>query len=167
MRRTLLCTAIVTGTFLAAAMVLADEPSYPIGEIVAPAPVAGPVLDIRLDYAHVLVLEAPASTIAIGNSGIVEATLSDDQTVILTAQAPGTTNLIVLDEDGTELVNTVVRVIASGDYLTTVYRGSARYTYSCADRCTPVVAIGDEPQFFDNSVSQIETRQTLAGEAAQ
>lgn len=142
----------------------ADEPG-PLLSAASPASVVyGNSLEIRLDFAHILALDEPAGTVAVGNDGIVRATLSDDQTIVLTGLAPGTTNLIVLDATGDEIYNTAVRVVASGDYLVTVYRGSLRQTYSCASRCTPVVSIGDDGEFFATAVTQVQTRKGLAGE---
>ncbi|WMT92872.1 pilus assembly protein N-terminal domain-containing protein [Pelagibacterium sp. H642] len=159
-----LAAVLAVGLCFSGGVAQGDGPAELPMEAKVTGPAVGHVLNVYLNFAHILLLDEPVATIAVGNSGIVEATLSDDQTVILTAQAPGTTNLIILDGDGDELSNTMVRVVERGDLLTTVYRGSARYTYACADRCTPVISIGDEAGFFDSSVSQIQARQEQAGE---
>lgn len=142
----------------------ADEPGFLVPAASATPAVYGSLLEIRLDFAHILALDEAAGTVAVGNDGIVRATLSDDQTIVLTGLAPGTTNLVVLDASGDEIYNTTVRVVASGDYLVTVYRGSLRQTYSCGSRCTPVVSIGDDGEFFSTAVTQVQARKGLAGE---
>lgn len=167
MRRHPMLQATLLGLVLAGSA-MADGPPVPVAETIAPAKTvvraySHDILDIRLDFAHILSLDTAASTVAVGNTGIVQASLSDDQTIVLTGQAPGTTNLIILDAQGDEIYNTLVRVVASGAYLVTVYRGGVRETYSCGARCTPTPSIGDDSEFFSNAVTQIQTRQGLAG----
>jgi hypothetical protein len=169
MRRHSLLPLASLGLLLFTQSTLADGPPVAVTETVAPAETAvrvyRDVLDIQLDFAHILSLDAAASTVAVGNTGIVQASLSDDQTIVLTGQAPGTTNLIILNAAGDEIYNALVRVVASGAYLVTVYRGGVRETYSCGARCTPTASIGDDGEFFSNAVTQIQTRQGIAGTA--
>ena len=61
---------------------------------------AAELIDVTIDFAKVLKLDRPAATIVIGNPGIADASVEDEQTVVLTGKAAGTTNLIVLDEQG-------------------------------------------------------------------
>ncbi|MFC4172913.1 pilus assembly protein N-terminal domain-containing protein [Microvirga sp. GCM10011540] len=97
---------------------------------------------VRLDFAKVLMLSAPARTIIIGNPDIVDGTLSDERSIVLTGKATGATNLIVLGEGGREIANLLVRVSSGGRQLTTVYHGAEPKTFSCIGSCAPVRAVG-------------------------
>lgn len=120
------------------------------------------LVDVTIDFAKVLRLDHEAATIVIGNPGIADAAVQDESTLVLTGKAAGTTNLIVLDKDGTEVVNTVVRVSSNVQQLTTVFYGGARHTYSCAPTCEQVILVGDDPAVFQTATEQIQTRQTFA-----
>ena len=78
-------------------------------------------IDVTIDFAKVMRLTEPAHTIVIGNPGIADASIGDEQTLILTGKTAGTTNLIVLDENGKEIVNSMIRVSSDIHQLTTVF----------------------------------------------
>lgn len=96
------------------------------------------VVKVIVDFARPLILARPARTVIIGNPAIAQATLSDDKTVVLTGKAPGSTNLIVMDAEGTEVVNLVLDVVVAGGRLVTVHEGNGQATYSCTERCDRV-----------------------------
>jgi hypothetical protein len=121
---------------------------------------------VTIDFARVLAFAQPARTIIIGNPGIVDGTLSDDHTIVLTGKSVGVTNLIVLGEGGTEVLNTVVSVTSSNSHTTTIYSGAALNTFSCADSCKPVLSVGDERPYFNRVRDQIKERQDLLGGGA-
>jgi Flp pilus assembly secretin CpaC len=95
-------------------------------------------VNVTLDFAQVLKFDLPARTIIIGNPVIADGTLSDETTIVLTAKAVGTTNMIVLGEAGREIANFVVSVTANSRQSTTVHQGEAQQVYTCARSCRPV-----------------------------
>ena len=103
---------------------------------------------MTIDFAKILRLDRQAATIVIGNPGIADATVEDEKTIVLTGKAAGTTNLIVLDEEGEEIVNAQVRVSSNVQQLTTVFYGGERQTFSCAPTCEQVILVGDDPGRF-------------------
>lgn len=120
-------------------------------------------LDLVIDFAKILQLNEPIATIIIGNPGIANATIQDDQTIILTGKAAGMTNLIVLNDNGDELANVLVRVASNVRRLTTVFYGSKRQTFSCAPTCEQVISVGDDKEKFETAKTQIESRQEFSG----
>ena len=122
----------------------------------------GEMIDVTIDFAKVLKLERPAATIIIGNPGIADATIGDEETIVLTGKAAGTTNLIVMDQEGREIANSTIRVSSDVQQLTTVFYGSNRQTFSCAPTCEQVISVGDDPESFDSATSQIQTRTEFA-----
>ncbi len=119
-------------------------------------------IDVTIDFAKVMKLDRPAHTLVIGNSGIADASVDDEQTLILTGKTAGTTNLIALDKEGMEIVNATVRVSSDIHQLTTIFYGASRQTFSCAPVCEQVVSVGDDKTRFDNASAQIQTRQELS-----
>lgn len=118
---------------------------------------------VTLDFAKIVRLKEPAATVIVGNSGIVEAAIDDDRTMVLTGQAPGSTNIIVMDADGNETENMRVLVASDTRQLTTVYSGSDRQSFSCNPRCEQVAVIGDDQDAFAQALAQIFGRQNAAG----
>ena len=120
------------------------------------------IIDVTIDFAKVLKLDRPAGTIVVGNPGIADATVEDDTTLVLTGKAAGTTNFIVLDANGEEIANSVLRVSSNVRQLTTIFRGPKRQTYSCAPTCEQVILAGDDPEAFEKAAAQIQSRQQFA-----
>jgi Flp pilus assembly secretin CpaC len=120
-------------------------------------------VDLVIDFAKILKLNEPVSTLIIGNPGIADATIQDDQTIVLTGKAAGMTNLIAMNDDGKELANVLVRVASNVRRLTTVFYGSKRQTLSCAPTCEQVISVGDDNEKFETAKTQIESRQQFSG----
>lgn len=118
---------------------------------------------VTLDFAKIVRLKEPAATVIVGNSGIVEAAIDNDRTLVLTGQAPGSTNIIVMDADGSETENLRVLVASDTRQLTTVYAGTNRQSFSCNPRCEQVAVIGDDQDAFAQALAQIFGRQSAAG----
>ncbi len=126
------------------------------------AALANDTVDVTIDFAKILKLDRAADTIIIGNPSIADASVNDEQTLVLTGKSAGTTNLIALDVKGAEIINTTLRVSSDIRQLTTVFYGPQRQTFSCAPVCEQVISVGDDPTKFDHAKEQIQTRQQFA-----
>lgn len=129
---------------------------------------AGDEIRVILDQAKVMRIAAPAATIIIGNPAIADATMQDQQTLVITGRTYGTTNLIILDGEGEPITDT--QIVVEGPTLNrvTVYRGVNRFSYSCGGACEAAVVPGDANDFFGNIQSQAGARAGVAsGQAAQ
>ncbi len=82
------------------------------------------VIAITTDFARVLTFNRSARTVIIGNPSIIDGTLNDDRTIVLSGKAVGTTNIIILGEGGEEIANLAVDVTGNERQLTTVYQGA-------------------------------------------
>ena len=120
-------------------------------------------VDLVIDFAKVLQLNEPIATLIIGNPGIADAAVQDDQTIVLTGKAAGMTNLIAMNDDGEEMANVLIRVASNVRRLTTVFYGSKRQTLSCAPTCEQVISVGDDKEKFETAKAQIESRQQFSG----
>jgi Flp pilus assembly secretin CpaC len=139
---------VVTATFLPAALLpgvgTADEMRLRVlgteSANVQPGGAPTPI-GVTLDFARILAFPHPARTVVIGNPAIVDGTLSDEHTIVLTGKAIGTTNMIVLGEGGQEIANLAVSVFANSNQVTTVYSGTQQQIFSCSETCRPVPTI--------------------------
>lgn len=100
---------------------------------------------MRIDYdqATAIRLDQPAKTIVVGNSSIAEALLVNDRTIYVQGRIFGNTNLIALDENGTEILNTLITVGAPLSAQVTLYRGNSQSNLACSPRCERTVTMGD------------------------
>ena len=126
------------------------------------ATAANEPIDVTIDFAKIVKLPGPAHTIIVGNPGIADASVDDEQTLVLTGKTAGTTNLIVLDAEGSEVVNSVVRVSSYIRQLTTIFYGVTRQTFSCAPVCEQVISVGDDRERFETATSQIQVRRDFS-----
>ena len=101
-------------------------------------------LQLTLGHSRLLQADAPLGTIIVGDDTIAAATIGADNSVILTGRAAGSTNLIILSEEGAMLMASRIAVVPVAGPLrstVTVLRGSAREQYECrGNNCEPVSA---------------------------
>lgn len=114
-------------------------------------------VELGVDVARILALDADASVFIIGNNDIAEATLVDERTIILTGRSSGRTNLIVLDSANQLIFDASVHVGTEGLRTVTVSRGLTRQTYVCGNGqgCQP----GDMPDSREASGDTTEAQE--------
>lgn len=95
---------------------------------------------VDVDYARVLKLDRPVSKVIIGNADIADAAVADSKTIILTGKSFGTTNIVILDEQGQALVDERVLVSLESYNTLQVYRQTEREVLSCTPACQPLLA---------------------------
>lgn len=118
---------------------------------------------VTVDQAKVFRISRPAATIIIGNPSIVDATIEDDQTLVLTGRSFGVTNLIILDAKGDAVIDQAVVVRGSETNTVRIYRGgSDRETLACSPVCESTVTIGDNEGTFNSASQQITQRNSLS-----
>jgi len=120
-------------------------------------------ISVKVNMARILRISAPAATVIIGNPGVADVTIQDPQTLILTGKSYGQTNLIVLDNAGNPVADTMVSVVqASPVDQVTVYLGAARTTLDCQPICQPVLMLGDDSNFSAATLTSSNVLQTAA-----
>ena len=122
----------------------------------------GTALKVIVDRAKVVRFDRSAKTIIIGNPLIVDATLQDSQTIVLTGRSFGVTNLIVTDEAGEPIMDETVVVGAHETNTVRIYRRTNRETLACSPVCEPTLTIGDQAATFDNALDQVKRRNELS-----
>jgi len=120
---------------------------------------------VTVDSAKVFKISRPANTVIIGNPSIVDATIQDQKTLVLTGRSFGVTNLIILDADGNAIIDQPVVVRGHETNTVRIYRQGSRATMACAPVCEPTLTIGDDNSAFNFASQQITSRNTLSNNA--
>ncbi|MDA8870212.1 pilus assembly protein N-terminal domain-containing protein [Rhizobiaceae bacterium] len=150
--------------FLAATLTACAAIAAPQG---ASAADARAPLTVTVDRAQVVRIARDANTVIVGNPAIVDATVQDGRTIVLTGRSFGVTNLIVLDDNGDPVVDETVIVRGHETNTVRIYRQASRETLACAPVCEPTLTIGDNSELFETSTQQITARNALSDAAAQ
>ena len=127
--------------------------------------VSSNALKIVVDRAKVVRIAKAADTVIVGNPAIVDATVQDARTLVLTGRSFGVTNLIVLDNNGDPIVDETVVVSGHETNTVRVYRRAVRETLACSPICEPTLTIGDDRFTFNNTNRQIRARNQLSERA--
>ncbi len=123
-------------------------------------------IDVVLNQAKVMHISRPADIVIIGNPAIADATIQDNQTLIITGHSFGTTNLIVLDAAGQPIASGILTVKPGNDQVVTIYKRAQRQTFSCTPDCSPVVAVGDTADIFNGVAAQVQQQNSISSSAA-
>jgi Flp pilus assembly secretin CpaC len=123
-------------------------------------------MSLLIGKSTLLRVPSPIDRISVGNPAIADVTVQGKR-VILMGHSYGVTNIIVLDRDGKQIAALDVTVQMGDKDAVQVFRAGGRSTLVCAPLCEQTVQIGDAPGRFKNVVSQITTKNGLAGGAAK
>ena len=119
-----------TRSRLAALLTLAG-----VAATACPAVAAEQGIEVVMNQAKIVKLTRDATTIVIGNPEIVDATVQDARTIVLTGKGFGVTNLVILDAEGAPVVDESVYVSRSDDMTLRIYRRASVQTLSCTPYC--------------------------------
>lgn len=104
------------------------------GSLLALPALAEPI-QVLMNQAKIVKLARPADTIVIGNPLIADASVQDATTIVLTGKGFGVTNLVILDADGSTIVDEEIVVSRHFANSVRVYRRSDVQTLSCSPYC--------------------------------
>jgi hypothetical protein len=104
-------------------------------------------LIIKTDQTQLIDLTGNPGTVVIGNPSIADVTVHGDK-IFVHGRAYGSTNLIILDQNGNQLASLDVTVQLGGVNNLAVYKAGARYSYVCAPVCEATLQAGDSPDWF-------------------
>jgi len=92
-------------------------------------------IEVVMNQAKIVKLSRAADTIVIGNPAIADAAVQDGTTIVLTGKGFGVTNLVVLDEAGSPIVDEQVTVSRQTTSSVRIYRRANMQTLSCTPYC--------------------------------
>lgn len=92
-------------------------------------------ITVIMNQAKIVKLSRAADTVVIGNPNIADAAIKDAKTIVITGKGFGTTNFVVLDANGTPIVDEQILVSRSVASTIRIYRRSYVQTLSCTPFC--------------------------------
>lgn len=133
------------------------------------SPINAQQLWVTMDQVRSYSVDKPADSIIVGNPGIADIAVQDENRFLLFGKAPGLTNIIVLDNSGETIENLTVRVNPPSSSMLVYHRGPQRTTYNCTSHCEATLTIGDNNTDFVAINQQIQTKlgQQASGSAPQ
>jgi Flp pilus assembly secretin CpaC len=115
---------------------------------------------VHLDEARIIKLPDRATTVVIGNPLIADISVQPGGLAVVTGKSYGATNLIILDKGGAVLTEHNVEVQGPSDKIVVVYRGINRSTYSCTPECAARITLGDQTEFFTDTLARMTARNS-------
>jgi uncharacterized membrane protein YgcG len=103
---------------------------------------AADALNVELDGARIVKLEAAASDIVIGNPNIADVTVQTPNRLVIIGKAPGVTRLIVMNDGAVTLDTQIVVTAKNASAQVSVFAPDGNNVteteFACGDRCTVV-----------------------------
>ena len=121
----------------------------------------GSSVTVKADQATLVALAGEPSTVVIGNALFADVTLKKGMIVIHGRQF-GTTNVIVLDKDNTELANFELHVVRGGSNNLTIYKAGSAFSHVCAPVCESALQVGDNADHFTAVNTAMSTKLQLS-----
>ncbi|MEP7172098.1 MAG: pilus assembly protein N-terminal domain-containing protein [Aestuariivirga sp.] len=123
-------------------------------------------LVVKTDQTQLISVSGNPGTVVIGNPSIADVTVHGNK-LFVHGRAYGTTNLIILDENGNQLSNLDITVMLGGENNLQIYKAGARYSYVCAPGCEGTLQSGDATGFFGD-ISKMDAKKsgTAQGKAS-
>lgn len=148
----------------------AQEPRTTAGKVAeASQPMPRPkreTVSVVMDQA--LVVRAPEKirTMILGNPAIADISSEGKGMLVITGKSYGSTNLVLIDEEGRVAGETLIQVGPPRAGVVTVQKGDVKEAYSCTPRCMPMAQVGTTPTFFSEASSQAQQRYGQQGAGA-
>jgi len=110
---------------------------------------------VFMDQARLVQLPERAANVVIGNPLIADVSIQPGGLTVITGKSYGATNFIATDKRGAVLLETRDRTVV-------MYNGAERQTYSCTPDCSRRLTLGDTPDSFDKTLSEITSLNAQA-----
>ena len=101
---------------------------------------AAELITVQINKVEVIELERDAGVVLIANPTIADVAVENERLIFLFGLEPGETSLLILDNEGIEILSTPVVVVPILERRVTINRASANEeaTFSCSPRCAAV-----------------------------
>jgi Flp pilus assembly secretin CpaC len=133
-----------------------------------PASAAG--LAMAMDEVRTVTFKTPVATVYVGNPAIADINMIDARHAFVIGKAFGSTNIVALDSDGKQVLDTRIAVVsspASAGSTLVLNRGVQRVTYSCTvAHCEVTPEPGDGKDAFEQVSGQLAAHSDNARKAA-
>jgi Pilus formation protein N terminal region len=120
---------------------------------------------VESDKTQLLTVSTKPGTVVVGNPTIADVSINGNQ-IFVHGRGYGNTNIIILDEVGSQIANLNVSVRQAETNAVSLYRGSGtavrRLSYSCGTFCETSLQVGDDSTAFANALQQMGNKGSLA-----
>ena len=124
-------------------------------------------ITVAADRAKIVNVAGDPAAVIIGNPTFADVTVRSGK-IIVHGRHFGSTNLLILDDDGEQLANFELNVVKKKSESIVLYKAGLRETYSCHPNCEVTLSVGDNPDYFEKKVStQIAGKTATAQGAAK
>ena len=121
-------------------------------------------LVILTDQTQLMTIAGNPGTVVVGNPSIADATVHGSK-IFVHGRAHGTTNMIILDQDGNQISSFDISVQVRQNNAVAVFKSGNRYSYDCAPLCETTVEVGDEHTWTDEVIKLYEKKAAWASGA--
>ena len=123
-------------------------------------------LTVTTDQSQIITVNRAPGTVVVGNPTIADVTIQGNQ-LFVHGRVFGKTNIIVLDENGSQLAEYMVNVVLEDDYNVVVFKagvgaGIQKESYTCKTDCESVFHIGDSLDYYKLINEQQKNKLGLA-----
>ena len=122
---------------------------------------------VNVDQAKLLRLSTPGTDVIIGNPSIADVAIQNSKLLVITGKSFGSTNVIVLNSDRKIITDTVISVTNDSKRVVSLYKGSARESYNCSNKCESILVIGDQNEYFQKTQKAANGKSSLATNTAE
>ena len=122
---------------------------------------AAQVLQIEVDDSQMLTLPSAPGAIIIGNPSIADVSVQGSQ-IFIHGRGFGQTNLTILDLQGNQLANFTLMGKHTKESTVAVFKGTSRFSYSCAPMCESEIQVGDNVEYVNSLLQQSSGKIELA-----
>lgn len=134
---------------------------------VAGTAMADSSLALDVDDAKLVKLAGEPSTVVVSNPMFADASIQGNKLIVI-GKNTGRTKIIVLDFDGKQLANMMVKVQRAESHVVSVYRAGIRRTMTCEPFCDQPLTVNDDILRYKEQNDQITSKTGhSAGEAAR
>jgi Pilus formation protein N terminal region len=109
-------------------------------------------ITVKMDESAVLNISGEPGSVVIGNPSIADATALGSK-ILLHGRSYGSTNLIILDPTGKELVSFDLTVVIGSNDNVALFKAGDRFSYVCAPLCQVGMQVGDQPGHLNNQLT--------------
>ena len=117
---------------------------------------------VFMDQARLVQLPERAANVVIGNPLIADVPIQPGGLTVITGKSYGATNFIATDKRGAVLLEKAIEVSGPRDRTVVMYNGAECQTYSCTPDCSRRLTLGDTPDSFDKTLSEITSLNAQA-----
>jgi hypothetical protein len=144
--------------------------AIPLWAVAGQSPVAAAQsatsITVKADQATLVAISGDPATVVVGNSLFADVSMKQGM-IVIHGRHFGTTNVIVLDQEGAQLASFEVNVVRGGSQNVTIYKAGSAFSYLCAPACESALQVGDDADYYGSINSGVSQKLQLSAGAGK